>query len=287
MSALDPDITTIGGGVEAVHVIPLEEEIDRAVRAFEVPGGFRANRVYLLATVADGPEEEGGEALRYCHGEVVRRLGALGIETITVFMSIYDVLDVIRKVSSIVRRERGRGSMIYVNMSAGGPFVSVGTAIAAMVQDARLYYVRCLRYSRTPEEKLEHGNAIVVSPQVHFLENFRIIMPDARALTVLVELYRRGRMRTSELLTVLHERGVEGFEEDYRLLGRGERVGLLMRLNKGITGKLEKVGYIVKERQGRENVFGITESGKYVACVSGLLGEVESGSSSGKSGILE
>ena len=44
-----------------------------------------------------------------------------------------------------------------------------------------------------------------------------------------------------------------------------------MRLNKGITGKLEDLGYISKEKRGRENVYHITDSGKYVACVSGLL----------------
>ena len=47
-----------------------------------------------------------------------------------------------------------------------------------------------------------------------------------------------------------------------------------MRLNKGITAKLEAAGYIAKEKRGRENIYSITESGKYVACVSGLI-EIE------------
>jgi len=49
---------------------------------------------------------------------------------------------------------------------------------------------------------------------------------------------------------------------------------MLMRLNKGITGKLEDAGYIAKEKRGRENVYTITDSGEYVACVSGLM-EIE------------
>jgi len=223
MSLNVPRLTTIGGGVEVVHVIPLEDEIDRAVRAFEVANGFRANRVYLLAFVPEIVGLEVNRRLRDYHGEVKRRLEALGIETVTVMTDIFDMLDVIRKVSAIVREERERGNVVYVNMSAGGPFVSVGTAISTMVQDARLYYVRCNRYSETPEEKRAHGNAIVATPQVHFLENFNIRLPDERGVKLLVELYGRGSMRTSEILGFLHLEGVEGFEEDRRGWGVGRR----------------------------------------------------------------
>jgi len=271
MSLLVPRLTTIGGGVEAVHVVPLEEEIDRAVRVFEVANGFRANRVYLLAWAPDYPTGRDNELLKYYHAEVRRRLEAQGIETVTVTTNIFDMLEVIKKVSSIVREEKERGNTVYVNMSAGGPFVSVGTAISTMVQDARLYYVRCQRYSETPEERRAHGKAIVTRPQVHFVENFNIRLPDRRGVALLVELYRRGSMRTSEILGFLHREGVEGFEADPSGLERGEKISLLMRLNKGITWKLEEAGYLRKEKRGRENLYSITESGKYVACVSGLL----------------
>jgi hypothetical protein len=269
MSLQVPRLTTIGGGVEIVHVIPLEEEIDRAVRAFEVPNGFKANKVYLLAWVPDVPTGRENEVLRFYHAVVRRRLEALGIETVTVLTNIFDMLEVIKKVSSIVKEEKEGGNMVYVNMSAGGPFVSVGTAISTMVQDARLYYVRCNRYSETPEEKRSHGKAIATNPQVHFLENFNIRIPDERGVKILVELYRHGAMRTSEILAFLHDAGVEGFEESPKGLSRGEKISLLMRLNKGITWKLENAGYITKMKRGRENVYSITESGKYVACVSG------------------
>ncbi len=269
MSIQLPYLSTIGGGVEAVHIIPLEEEIDRAVRAFEVPGGFKANRVYLLAWVPDVLLR--ARTHRFFHHVVRERLEALGIETVTVLTNIFDLLDVIKKVSSIVKMEKERGNAVYVNMSAGGPFVSVGTAISTMVQGARLYYVRCQRYTETPEERRAHGNAIVTNPQVHFLENFNIRLPGDRGTRLLVELYLQERMRTSEILDFLHREGVEGFEEDPSGLSRGEKISLLMRLNKGITGKLEEAGHITKEKRGRENVFSITESGKYVACVSGLL----------------
>lgn len=272
MSIVDPKLEALYGGVEIVHVIPLEDEIDRAVRVFEVANGFKANRVILLAWDVD----VGGEAasdLVYYMGEVRRRLERLDIKVAVVHTNIWDMLEVIRRVSAVIREERAKGNIVYVNMSAGGAFVSVGTSIAAMVQDARLYYVRCQRYSVTREEKRSHGNAVVTQPQVHFLENFNIQLPEERGLRVMVELYRRGEMRTGDILGFLYEEGVEGFaDEDPAGMTRAEKMTVLMRLNKGVTGKLEDAGYVVKERRGRENLYRITESGKYAACVSGLLG---------------
>jgi hypothetical protein len=272
MSMVETKLETIGGGVEAIHIIPLEEEIDRAVRVFEVSNGYKANKVYLLTWELEIVERESVDSLRYYSREVYKRLQAVGVEAITVQTNIFDLMDVITKVSHLVKIEREKGNVVYVNMSAGGPFVSVGTAIASMVQDARLYYVRCQRYSHTKQEKLSHGNAIVTNPQVHFLENFNIMLPDERGVKMLIELYKRGEMRTSEVLEFLYDARIEGFtDEDPSSLSRRQKMTLLMRLNKGVTQKLEDADYISKEKLGRENIFRITESGKYVACVSGYL----------------
>ena len=46
---------------------------------------------------------------------------------------------------------------------------------------------------------------------------------------------------------------------------------MLVCLNKGVAGKLEDAGYIMKEKQGRQNIYTITDSVKYVACASGLV----------------
>jgi hypothetical protein len=271
MSLRVPRYSTIGGGIETIHIIPLEEEIDRAVRAFEVDNGFKANKVYLLAFTAPKGQSDEIDEVSYYWKKVAQRFRALGIETITVFTDIFNMLDVISKVSRIVKQEKEKGNVVYVNMSAGGPFVSAGTAIAAMVQGARLYYVRCNRYIHTRQEKLSHGKAIVTTPQVHFLENFNIILPDERGMKLLIKLLQKGSMRTSDILEYLHNEGFDGFEDDPDNLSRGDKIGMLMRLNKGITGKLVDTGYIAKEKRGRENIYKITESGKYVACVSGFI----------------
>jgi len=270
MSLMNPQITTLGGGVEIVHVIPLETEIDRAVRAFEVEDGFKANKVYILTASVPLGTETVEEATHYLN-ETRRRLMLQRIKVEVIPTNTMSILDIISKVSSIVKGEREKGNMVYVNISAGGPFVSVGTSLAGMVQDVRLYYVRAGKLSLTEKERRTHGNAIVTQPQVHFLENFKIQLPDDRSRKLLVELYKRGQMRTGDILKFLHSKGEDGFEQDPEGLPRSEKISLLMRLNKGITGKLEVAGYISKEKRGRENLYMITESGKYVASASGQI----------------
>jgi hypothetical protein len=270
LSLINPKISTIGGGIESIHIIPLETEIDRAVRAFEVEGGFKANKAYLLSSAVPLGDETIEEAKHYLT-ETKRRLEAQGIVVEIVETRTVSILDIISRVSSIVKQEQEKGNIVYVNMSAGGPFVSVGTALASMVQGAKLYYVRAGGLSLTQQQRRVHGNAIVTEPQIHFLENFKIQLPDERGQLLLVELYKQEEMRTSDILNYLHESNIEGFEDNPETLRRNEKIGMLMRLNKGITGKLEDSGYIVKEKRGRENIYRITDSGKYVACVSGLL----------------
>ena len=64
-----------------IHVIPVEVEIDRAVRPFQDPNGFKANRIYLLGTTDESSfKGERGWLVPHCLEKVGERLEALGIE---------------------------------------------------------------------------------------------------------------------------------------------------------------------------------------------------------------
>ena len=78
MSIIEPKVTTLGGSIEIVHVFPVESEIDRAVRAFEVNGGFKANRAYILSSaVRLGTDPDQDE--RYYAAQVKMRLERIGV----------------------------------------------------------------------------------------------------------------------------------------------------------------------------------------------------------------
>ena len=68
---------------------------------------------------------------------------------------------------------------------------------------------------------------------------------------------------------------VPGFEQDFRSMGhydkRRVQSNYLMKLNKGYLTKLEQAGYIVKNKVGRNSVIQVTDSGRYMAYVSGRV----------------
>lgn len=78
-------------------------------------------------------------------------------------------------------------------------------------------------------------------------------------------------MKTTQIINFLHNEGVEGYEEEYGRMHRIKRINYLMKLNKGILEKLERDEYITWERVGKYNTIKMTESGKYIAHISGLI----------------
>lgn len=78
-----------------------------------------------------------------------------------------------------------------------------------------------------------------------------------------------------DILSVLKKERVEGFEELFDEIQdgneRAEQSRQLMKLDKTILAKLEKNGWIAREKVGRNVFIAITESGKYAACISGHL----------------
>jgi len=267
---------TMRGIEEIVHIVPLGHEIDRATLPFEK---LRANRVHLLAVVES--EKYSPEMLdkqKDFLSSVKKKLEEKGIEVQFSNIDMFDILEVMKNVSAIIMKEKSERNIVYVNISACGRLSSVGTALAAMAHDARVYYVVADRYSKTEDEELKHGLSICEKLDMIFLENFKFALPDATDLMVLVKLCEKERgMKTNEIIDFLRQRSVEGYEKDYKeLFGEKRRklyIAYLMKLNKGILNRLEKDGYITREKTGRYNTIKITESGKYVAHISGLLPE--------------
>jgi len=261
---------------EIVHIIPLGIEIDRAVKPFEGPSGFRANRAYLLSIVEfdETPVQMVKEHKEKV--EIVKeRLESLGIEVIVINTKLIDILDVMTKISNIIHEEKMKGNNVYINMSSAGRLTSVGATLSGMVHDVKVYYVLADAYSKTESDREKHGLTICHEANLVFLENFKLVIPDEVGLKILVEIFKKGKMRTLDLIEFLSNSGTEGFTVDYYSLRRKEKTSVIMRLNRNIIEKLEKAGYIVKNKLGRENEFELTESGKYVVSISGFLREKE------------
>ena len=263
---------------EIVHIVPLGHEFDRVVKPFN---RLRANRVYLLTILdmADIPyvSEEMCKKQKYFLDLVKDALEKKNIEVIVEHANIFDMLEVMKNVSRIIRAEKAKNNIVYVNMSGAGRLTSVAATLAAMAHGAKAYYVIADRYSKTDEEELKHGLSICGDePKIKYIENFQINLPDEINLRLLAELCKREKgMKTKDIIRFLQELGIEEFDETKQKTHDKRRIQqtLLIRLNKKILEKLEREGYIIREKTGRYNTIKITEAGKYVAHISGFLEE--------------
>lgn len=179
-----------------------------------------------------------------------------------------------KRVSQLVKLEKGKGNDVFVNMSAAGRLTSLGASLAAMTQNAKVYYVSADGYPSTPEEEKQHGLSICNKLSLKLLQNFQIELPNSMGRIVLVNLCKQGKkMRSDAILKLLISKKIELFEDDTNLVGEKKRRAQqknFVNLNKAVLKKLEIKGYINREKLGRLNYIDITESGKYIAHILGL-----------------
>ncbi len=254
-----------------VHIIPLGFEIDRAVVLLE---RMPANRVYLLVTPEDPDYPNEKKEQIYCLEEVTRKLKEKKIEVIIKEVDCFDIKELMNSVSSLILEEKAKGNVVYVNMSAGGKLSSVGATLAAMAHNAKVYYAIASSYPRNDQDRQLHGLSICNKPEGMILENFQIKLPDEAGKIVLSSIWNKGKpLNTEEILDILVAKGIEIFvdekncnsKEGKRRLQQKNRVNL----NKAVLNKLEKDGYIVREKFGRYNKISLTESGEYMANIIG------------------
>jgi len=265
---------------ENVHIIPLGHEIDRAVKPLLKT---KADRVHLLAIPPDADMDPVMREKQENYTQKVTDL--LKKEKIPVQFhaaDMFDIRDVMKKVSWIIVQEKNQRNNVYVNMSACGRKTSFAVTIAAMFHEVGAYYVAADGYAtgKNSGKEADHGMSIVKSGNIEMLQQFRIMRPDDTNLAFLAELYRRKirgtpDMKSEDIINLFHRMNLHGFEvrpEDEKGLERSRlRRSLLNRINRTYIESLENQRYIEKTRVGKEFIVRISESGSYIACVSGLI----------------
>jgi predicted transcriptional regulator len=260
---------------ETVHIIPLGHEIDRAIKPFEK---IKADRVYLLTNWDESnPEEEMSKKQRYYYENVREKLIKSGIDVQPrVKVDLFDLLDVMKNVSKIIIKEKSLNNRIFVNMSAAGRLTSVAATLAGMAHDANVYYVHSENYPSDEKLRLKHGLSICQKSKTDKLINFQIVMPDTVGLKILLLLCNKNkRQKMRDILEFLKSENIKGFEELFDEVEESRMRTLqsnqLMKLDKTILSKLEKHGYVSRKKEGTRVYVSITESGRYIAHISGLL----------------
>lgn len=253
---------------EIIHIIPLAYEIDMAVKPFDK---MRANKVYLLHSL-DTRKEYKTMDRRYFLQAVKKRLEQMNIEVITQESNISEPLPLLSTISDIIVHEKKENNLIYVNMSASGRLTAVASTLAAMYHDVKVYYVHAdVGYANDEKELLEHGMSIIDKPNYTILTNFTIDLPTGAKSTFLVELYEKGKMTTNDIIKMITDNRLQGFEDLNEPIGGKQRTSsnLLVRINRGLLDELKQNGYISIGKRGRNKIIDITDKGKYAACLIG------------------
>ncbi len=272
---------------ESVHIIPLGHEYDRAIAPFRK---HSVDRVYILSITKNTGKYEDEMVSRQVHftDKVIEFFKSKNTEVITREVQIFDLLEVMKQISAIINDEQAKSNKVQINMSACGRKTSIGAALAGMVHGADVYYVSAENYSLEYNDFWEHGMSICEKGETFRFENFKFVLPDEISQKILVKIFKENRgVPSIELRDFLHEIRVEGFDIKLADIPKATKIikmpngksvnkrdiviGQNIRLEKKYLGNLESSGYIQRKRSGRNNIFTITESGKYVACISGLL----------------
>ena len=265
---------------ENVHIIPLGHEIDRAVKPLLKT---KADRVHLLAIPPDAELDPvmKEKQVNYTH-KVTVLLEKQKIPVQFHAVDMFDILDVMKKVSRIIVLEKKSGNNVYVNMSACGRKTSFAVTIAAMFHDVAAYYVAADGYAtgKNSVKDADHGMSIVESGNIELLQQFRIMRPDDTNMALLAELYRRkinGKpdMKSDDIIDFFYRMKVRGFDtkpEDKHGFERSQLMrALLNRINRMHLKGLEDQKYIEKKKAGKEFCVRITDAGSHIACVSGII----------------
>ena len=272
---------------ENVHIIPLGHEYDRAVTPFKK---HSVDRVYLLSITKNTGKYEEVMISRQLHftNKVIEFFKSKNTEVISREVQLFDLLEVMKQISAIIKAEQAKGHKVHINMSACGRKTSIGAALAGMANRADVYYVSAETYSLDYDSFKEHGLSICEEGETFRFENFEFDLPNVVCQKILVKLYQENRgVLTTKLREFLHNEGTEGFElnvasipkatkviekVDGKIINkRDEVIAQSIKLEKKYLGPLETSGYIRRERSGKNNIIFITESGKYVACITGMV----------------
>lgn len=272
---------------ENVHIIPLGHEYDRAVTPFK---NRSVDRVYLLSIT----ERTGTYAdimvsrQEHFNKKVIEFFENKNIEVKYIEVQLFNILEVMKHISKIIKDEQKKGNKVHINISACGRKTSIGAAFAGMANKADVYYVSAETYSLTDDDFQKHGLSICYKGTTEKFENFELDLPKEVPQKILEKLYQENRgVRSTEIRDYLHEIGVEGFEIKLADIPKATKVitkpdGTLknkhdeiiaqsIRLEKKYLGPLERSRYIRREPSGKTNILFITESGKYVACIRGQV----------------
>lgn len=262
---------------DAVHIIPLGHEIERAIRPFDTA---LANRVYLIVDTGEGSSEGLSERDRRMHEEqctiytpaVCKALEEKNIEVRIVETATFNLEILLRAITSLIRFEQKLGSNIQINMSSSGRLGAVAAYMAGMVYDVPTYYVHSDHFAKD-SEKEKTGLSVCPENKVSYLTLFSYTRPTDTEALILEYLYMNGASFSKEILDNLISHGVGEFSDKESDADRSKRdvdSRKFMRLSTIMKKLSSEDKFIEVKKDGRKMVYGITDLGIHALSLCGI-----------------
>lgn len=289
-----------------VHIVPLGFEFDRAIAPFN---NRNVDRVILVVDMGnrgrDGDYEKEKRQEKYTN-KVENQLNDMGIAVEIEKTDTFNLNELIKKFSSLIKKEKASNNVVSINMSSSGRLVSVAAAIAGMAHDIAVYYVHSKDYSSNKDDFENHGVTIcdLYDPNVTVLNNFQLKIPSEEYGMILELMYvRKHELKNpwtspNEIGKMLHaffkekypwdpdistkksRRPNEADKKTKSVEYRKAQSHFLIKFQKSLAKDLEDDKYIIRKSGERKHVYyQITASGEYALFLYGITGKISSNDS--------
>ena len=231
-----------------IHIAPVGYEIDRIVLSAKQE---RADKVWLL--VHENKSDD--KAVPFV-SKITKQLEKLRIEVIEESHDRVDLFKIIRTVKNILEKEKD--NEIYVNLASGSKIQAIGTMMACMMfnesDNVHPFYVEAANYPGFDvKEPLSTGIKEIVD-----VPTYSIKIPEPKLIDALkIVKDNSGKLTKKEMAKIAEEKGLITINAK----DTNHSMARFASLSKNIIQPLEKWGFIVVEKIGRNHWIKITEKG--------------------------
>ncbi|WP_048094846.1 HFX_2341 family transcriptional regulator domain-containing protein [Geoglobus ahangari] len=258
--------------IEVVHIIPLGFERSVVTEPIKVLGGVRAHVITIGKEHAE--KYDLYEIQSFFEAAVTHDLKKMGLEVVISYADLFDFREALREISKAVRKEKERGSKVYINLSSHGRLVSIASALVGWYHGVRMYYVMADRYAENEEEIKKYGRSVCQKARVLEVPRVEMVRLSEEERFAISQLYlsERKYMKLEELAKEFCKRFPQDYRCEYKkeeVMTRESRQRVLTKLHRRVVSKLASRGLITHEKIGRNVILRLTEDGETLALLDG------------------
>lgn len=260
-----------------VHLVPVAEEIDRAVLPFLPQNGrpavLHAHKVVLVVPPWQGAALVGSRVERALAEVTSVERHPVGGDSDHPAAGFQDL---VQQLSWLCRRELAEGNRVHINLTSGSKLMAFAAGLVGMAHLrpglGSVYHVQPTALSMSPEEYMTHGLTRGLG-DVEELDLIPVLLPEPLQLRTLGFLRFRPEKAAPyrDVLRFLADVPGSGYSlPDAATPVRNWNNAVTTRMVRKVVGPLQAQGMVQVLERGREREVQITSQGMLYASIAGL-----------------